>query len=168
MAGNSTFDVSTGVDFQEVTNAVAQAEKEIGQRYDFKGLVVKIELNKTDKKIVLGAPDEFKLKAVWDVLQSKLVRRHVPVRNFHPGKVEPASGGTARQEIPIQQGLTQDMTREIVKAIKAAGMKKVQAAIQGDTVRVSSPSRDDLQAAIALLKGKDFGAELTFGNYRTQ
>ena len=168
MAGTNSFDVTTGVDYQEVTNAVQQAEKEIAQRYDFKGLKVEIELNQKENKLVLGAPDEFKLKAVWDVLQTKLIRRHVPTRNFHPGKVESASGGSVRQEFPIQQGLTQDMAREIVKVIKAAGLKKVQAAIQGDTVRVSSGSRDDLQSTIALLKQKDIGAELKFENYRSQ
>jgi uncharacterized protein YajQ (UPF0234 family) len=168
MAATSSFDVTTGVDYQEVTNAVQQAEKEIAQRYDFKGLTVGIELDKKENTIVLTAPDDYKIKAVWDVLESKLIRRHVPTRNFAPGKVEPAAGGTVRQEVPIQQGLTQEMTREIVKVIKAAGMKKVQAAIQGDTVRVSSPSRDDLQAVIALLKSKDLGAELRFENYRTQ
>ena len=165
--GSNSFDVSTGVDFQEVLNAVQQAEKEIGQRYDFKGLRVGIELSKTEKTLVLSAPDDYKLKAVWDVLVSKLVRRKVPTRNLHPGNVEPAAGGTVRQTVEIQQGLTSDMAREIVRIIKDAKMKKVQAAIQGDAVRVSSPSRDELQAVIALLKSKEFPAELTFGNYRS-
>ncbi|MFN0152152.1 MAG: YajQ family cyclic di-GMP-binding protein [bacterium] len=168
MAGTNSFDVTTGVDYQEVQNAVQQAEKEIGQRYDFKGMLVTIEIDKKENKLVLGAPDEYKLKAVWDVIESKLIRRHVPTRNFTPGKVEPAGGGASRQEVPIQQGLTQDMAREIVKHVKGSGMKKVQAAIQGETVRISSGSRDDLQAVIALLKGKDVGAELKFENFRSQ
>lgn len=167
MASSSSFDVTTGVDFNEVHNAVMQATKEITQRYDFKGLKVSIELNQKEKKIVLAAPDEFKLKAIWDVLQSKLVRRQVPLKNLAPGAAEPAAGGSARQEIAIQDGLTADMAREVARAIKDAKMKRVQAAIQGDTVRVSSPSKDDLQAAIALLKDLDVGAELKFGNYRS-
>ena len=165
--GANSFDVSTGVDFQEVLNAVQQAEKEIGQRYDFKGLRVGIELNRTEKTLLISAPDDYKLKAVWDVLLSKLVKRKVATRNFHPGKVEPAAGGTVRQTVEIQQGLTADMAREIVRIIKDAKMKKVQTAIQGDAVRVSSPSRDELQAVIALLKAKEFPAELTFENYRS-
>ena len=167
MASTSSFDVTTGVDFNEVLNAVTQATKEITQRYDFKGLKVSIELDQKEKRIVLAGPDEFRLKAIWDVLQSKLVRRQVPLKNLAPGKVEPAGGGTARQSIAIQDGLTADMAREVARAIKDAKMKRVQAAIQGDTVRISSPSKDDLQAAIALLKGLDVGVELKFGNYRS-
>ncbi len=168
MAKSNSFDVTTGVDFNEVQNAVQQAEKELTQRYDFKGLSVSIELNKTDKKVVLGGPDEYKLKAIWDVLQSKLIKRNVPLRNFHAGKIEPASGATARQEMAIQQGLTPEAAREIAKIVKDAGLKKVQAAIQGDTVRISSPSREDLQSVIGILKAKDLGVELTFENYRSQ
>jgi uncharacterized protein YajQ (UPF0234 family) len=167
VASSSSFDVTTGVDFNEVNNAVTQATKEITQRYDFKGLKVSIELDQKEKKIVLAAPDDFKLKAVWDVLQSKLVRRQVPLKNLKPGTIEPAGGGTARQAIEIQDGLTADMAREVSRAIKDAKMKRVQAAIQGDTVRISSPSKDDLQEAIALLKGLDVGVELKFGNYRS-
>ena len=167
MASNSSFDVTTGVDFNEVSNAVTQATKEITQRYDFKGLKVSIELDQKEKKIVLAAPDEFRIKAIWDVLQSKLVRRHVPLKNLEPGAVEPAGGATARQAIAIQDGLTADLAREVARAIKDAKMKRVQAAIQGDTVRISSPSKDDLQAAMALLKTLDVGVELKFGNYRT-
>ena len=167
MASNSSFDVTTGVDFNEVHNAVTQATKEITQRYDFKGLKVGIELDQKEKKLTLTGPDEFKLKAIYDVLQSKLVRRQVPLKNLEPGAVEPAGGGTARQTIAIQDGLTADMAREVAKAIKDAKMKRVQAAIQGDTVRISSPSKDDLQEAIALLKSLDVGVELKFGNYRS-
>ena len=167
MASNSSFDVTTGVDFMEAHNAVDQATKEITQRYDFKGLKVSLTLDQKEKKITLAAPDEYKLKAMWDVLQSKLVRRQVPLKNLKPGKVDPAAASSVRQEIEIQDGLTADMAREVARVIKDAKMKKVQAAIQGDTVRISSPDKDALQSAIALLKQQDFGVELKFGNYRT-
>jgi uncharacterized protein YajQ (UPF0234 family) len=167
VAGNSSFDVTTGVDFMEVHNAVDQATKEITQRYDFKGLKVSIELNQKDKKIVLAAPDDYKIGAIWDVLQTKLARRQVPLRNLKPGKIDPAASATVRQEIEIQDGLTADMAREVARTIKDAKLKKVQAAIQGDTVRVSSPIKDELQGVIALLKQADFGVELKFGNFRS-
>jgi hypothetical protein len=166
VASSSSFDVTTGVDYMEVNNAVTQATKEITQRYDFKGLKVSIELDQKEHKITLAAPDEFKLKAVWDSLQGKLVRRQVPLKNLKPGDVIPAAGSTVRQEVAIQDGLTADLAREVAKVIKDAKMKKVQAAIQGDTVRISSPSKDELQAAIALLKQQDLGVELKFGNFR--
>jgi uncharacterized protein YajQ (UPF0234 family) len=167
LASSSSFDVTTGVDFMEVHNAVDQATKEITTRYDFKGLKVSIELDQKEKKLTLAAPDEFKLKAMWDVLQSKMVRRQVPLKNLNPGKVEPAAGSSVRQVVEIQAGLTADMARDVVRVIKDAKVKKVQAAIQGDTVRVSAPVKDDLQGVIALLKEHDFGVELKFGNYRT-
>jgi len=151
----------------EVHNAVDQATKEITQRYDFKGLKVSIELNQKDKKIVLAAPDDYKIGAIWDVLQTKLARRQVPLRNLKPGKIDPAASATVRQEIEIQDGLTADMAREVARTIKDAKLKKVQAAIQGDTVRVSSPIKDELQGVIALLKQADFGVELKFGNFRS-
>jgi len=151
----------------ETHNAVDQAMKEITQRYDFKGLKVSIELNQKEKKLTLAAPDEFKLKAMWDVLQSKLTRRQVPLKNLKPGKVESALGGSMRQEIAIQDGLTADLAREVARVIKDAKMKNVQAAIQGDTVRISSPSKDELQGVITLLKQQDLGVELKFGNYRS-
>jgi uncharacterized protein YajQ (UPF0234 family) len=164
---SSSFDVTTGVDFMEVHNAVDQATKEITQRYDFKGLRVSIELNPKEKAITLAGPDEFKLAAMWDVLQGKLVRRQVPIRNLKPGKVEPAAAGSARQVIAIQDGLTSEMARDIVRVIKDAKLRKIQATIQGDTVRVSSPGKDELQGVIALLRQQDFGVELKFGNYRS-
>jgi uncharacterized protein YajQ (UPF0234 family) len=167
VAGTSSFDVTTGVDYMEVNNAVTQATKEITQRYDFKGLKVSLDLDQKEHTITLAAPDAFKLKAVWDVLQSKLVRRQVPLKNMTPGDVEPAAGSSVRQVVKIQDGLTADLAREVAKAIKDAKMKKVQAAIQGDTVRISSPSKDELQGAIALLKQQDFGVELKFGNFRS-
>jgi uncharacterized protein YajQ (UPF0234 family) len=167
VAGTSSFDVTTGVDYMEVTNAVTQATKEITQRYDFKGLKVSIDLDAKAHTITLAGPDEFKLKAMWDVLQSKLVRRQVPLKNMKPGEVEPAASASVRQVVAIQDGLTADMARDVARAIKDAKMKKVQAAIQGDTVRISSPSKDELQAAITLLKQQDLGVELKFGNFRS-
>ena len=167
MASTSSFDVTTGVDFMEAHNAVDQTTKEITQRYDFKGVKTEISLNQKEKKITLAAPDEFKLKAIWDVLQSKMVRRGVPLKNLKPGDVQPASMGSARQEIAIQDGLTADMARDVVRVIKDAKLRKIQASIQGDTVRVSSPSKDELQGVMTLLKQNDFGVELKFGNYRS-
>jgi uncharacterized protein YajQ (UPF0234 family) len=168
VASTSSFDVTTGVDYMEANNAVDQATKEITQRYDFKGLKVSIELNEKEKSITLAAPDEFKLTAVWDVLQSKMVRRQVPLKNLKPGKIEPAASSSVRQVIEIQDGLNADMAREVAKAIKDAKLKKVQAAIQGDTVRISSPSKDDLQGVMQMLKEQDFGVELKFDNFRSK
>ena len=167
MASSSSFDVTTGVDYMEANNAVVQATKEITQRYDFKGLKVSIELNPKEKTITLAAPDEYKLKAMWDVLQSKMTRRGVPLKNLKPGAVEAALSGSTRQVIAIQDGLTADMARDVVRVIKDAKLRKVQSAIQGDTVRISSPGRDELQGVIALLKQHDFGVELKFGNFRS-
>ena len=168
MAATQSFDVTTGCDMQEVDNAVNQAIKEITQRFDFKGLKVGIELSRAENKIVLTGPDDFKIKAIWEVLQTKLVRRKVPLRNLTPGEIDAAGGGTARQEISLQQGIPTETAREIVKFLKDQKLKKVQASIQGDQVRIASPSRDELQGVMALLRAKDFGVELNFGNYRSQ
>jgi uncharacterized protein YajQ (UPF0234 family) len=167
MAQTQSFDITTGCDMQEVDNAVNQAVKEITQRFDFKGIQVGVELRRAENTIVLTGPDDFKIKAIWEVLQTKLVKRKVPLRNLKPGDIQPAGGGTARQEIALQQGIPIETAREIVKYLKEQKLKKVQAAIQADQVRVSSPSRDDLQQAIGLLRQKDFGVELSFGNYRS-
>jgi uncharacterized protein YajQ (UPF0234 family) len=167
MASTSSFDVTTGVDLMEVTNAVDQATKEITQRYDFKGLKVGIELDKKEHTITLTGPDEFRISAIWDVLQSKLVRRGVPLKNVTPGTVEPAIGSTARQVLKMTSGLDADMARAVVKAIKEAKLRKVQTSINGDTVRISSPSKDELQGVMALLRQGDFGVELKFDNFRT-
>lgn len=167
MASTSSFDVTTGVDMMEVQNAVEQASKELLQRYDFKGLKVGIELDMKAKSITLTAPDENRLAAVWDVVQSKMVKRKVPLKNLKPGKIETAAMSSARQVVPIQDGLTQEQAKEVVKFLKEAKLKKVQASINAETVRVSGPDKDDLQAAIALLKGHDFGIELNFGNFRS-
>jgi uncharacterized protein YajQ (UPF0234 family) len=167
MAGMQSFDVTSGCDLQEVDNAVNQALKEIHQRYDFKGSNVSIDFQRAEKKMVLRGPDDFKLRAMWEVLQQKLVRRQVPVRNLHPGRIMPAAGGSVSQEIELQQGIPIETSRAIVKFIKEKKLKKVQVEIQGDQVRVSSPSRDDLQSVIGLLREQDFGLELKFGNYRS-
>jgi uncharacterized protein YajQ (UPF0234 family) len=167
MAITQSFDITTGCELQEVDNAVNQAMKEIRQRYDFKGLNVGIDFRRADNKLVLHAPDEFKLRAVWDVLQEKMVRRHVPLKNLQQGKALPAAGGTVTQEVNLQQGIPIETARSIVKFIKELRIKKVQAEIRADQVRVASPSRDDLQTVIHKIKEQDFGVELTFGNYRT-
>ena len=167
MASTSSFDVTTGVDYMEVHNAVDQTTKEITTRYDFKGLKVAVELNQKEKTITLTAPDDYKAGAIWEVLQSKMVRRGVPLKNLTPGTIETAAGATVRQVIAIQDGLTADMAREVARTIKDAKLKKVQASIQGDTVRISSPSKDELQGVITLLKQQDFGVELKFGNFRS-
>jgi cyclic-di-GMP-binding protein len=167
MAKNSTFDITSTVDLQEVDNALNQARKEVGQRYDFKGSTAEIEFSKAESSITLLSDDEFKLKALVDVVETKLIKRGVPVRNLDYGSIESASGGKARQVVKLQQGITTEKGKEIVKAIKEGGFKKVQAQIQDDQVRVQSPSIDDLQAVIAMLKKQDFGLELQFGNFRS-
>lgn len=166
MAQQSSFDVSTSVDLQEVDNAVNQAQKEIAQRYDFKGSKASIDFRRGENMLVLVADDDFKMRALFDVLQGKLIKRGVPVKNLDIGAVTPAGGDTVRREVKLKMALDSDTAKKIVALLKEAKLKKVQAAIQGDQVRVSSPSKDDLQGAIALLRGKDFGVELKFGNYR--
>lgn len=166
MAQQSSFDVTTGVDLQEVDNAVNQAQKEIAQRYDFKGSKASIDFRRAENMLVLVADDDFKMRALFDVLQGKLIKRGVSVKNLDIGAVTPAGGDTVRREVRLKMALDTDTAKKIVAVLKEAKLKKVQAAIQGDQVRVSSPSRDDLQGAIALLRGQDFGVELKFGNYR--
>ena len=166
MAQQCSFDVTSNVDLQEVDNAINQARKEVAQRYDFKGSKASIEFNPTESKLVLVADDEFKLNALWEIVQTRLVRRNVPVRNLTRGSVQPAASSTVRQEIALQQGIPTEKARDIVKFLKDAKMKKVQAAIQGDQLRVSSPSRDELQEVMRLLREQDFGVALQFGNYR--
>ncbi len=166
MAATSSFDITSPVDFQEVDNALNQARKEVGQRYDFKGARTDIVLNEAEKTLTLVAGDEFRMNALWDIVQTRLVRRNVPLKNFTVGESEPAAGGTVRRVIPIQEGIPIEAAREIVKLIKDRKLKKVQASIQGDQVRVTSPSRDDLQEAMRHLREHDFGIALQFGNYR--
>jgi uncharacterized protein YajQ (UPF0234 family) len=150
----------------EVLNSIQQAQKEIQQRYDLKDSHSSIELNEKEGKMVLASKDEFKLKAVVDILESKLVKRKVPLKNLSFGTVTPAAGSTVRQEVTLQQGIPTEKAREIVKAIKDAKLK-VQASINGDFVRVSGRDRDTLQQAIQLLKAADFGLDMQFTNYRT-
>lgn len=164
MAAENSFDVVSKIDMAEVTNAVTQAMKEIGQRFDFKGS--KSNITQEKDALVIVSDDEYKLKSVIDILQGKLVKRGVPVRNLTYGKVEAALAGTVRQKITLQQGIPIDKAKEIVKAIKDSKIK-VQASIQADQVRVSGKDRDNLQTVIQLLKGKDFGIELQFDNYRS-
>jgi uncharacterized protein YajQ (UPF0234 family) len=166
MAQQNSFDVTTGADLQEVDNAVNQAQKEVATRYDFKGSPATIEFDRAKNLLKLEAENDYKLTALWDILQTKLIRRQVPIKNMKLGEVQPASGGRSRQEITLTQGIPTEAAKEIVKAIKANGFKKVQAAILGEEVRVSSPSRDELQEVMAFLRSKDFGIELNFGNYR--
>ena len=150
----------------EVLNAVQQALKEIHQRYDLKDSKSNIELNEKDKKVILTSADEFKLNAVNEVLQGKLVKRKVPLKAFTYGKIETAAGSTVRQEVTLQQGIPIEKSREIVKFIKDT-KKKAQAAINGDLVRVSSKDRDTLQEIIAALRGHDFGIDTQITNYRS-
>jgi cyclic-di-GMP-binding protein len=166
MASNSSFDVSTGADLQEVDNAVNQALKEIAQRYDFKGTHCTIEFDRDKAEIRLSADDEFRMDALVDVLQSRMIKRGVPIKNLKVGDIVAGTGQSVRRTVSLTQGIPQDIAKKIVKAVKDGGFKKTQASIQGDEVRVTSPSRDELQAVIAALKAQDFGIELNFGNYR--
>jgi uncharacterized protein YajQ (UPF0234 family) len=166
MAAQSSFDITSTIDFQEVDNALNQARKEVGQRYDFKGAIAEIALNAAEKTLTLTASDEMKMNALWEIVQTRLVRRGVPIKNFKAPDSEPAAGGTVRRVIPIQQGIPIEAAREIVKFVKDRKLKKVQAAIQADQVRVSSPSKDELQDAMRALRDHDFGVALQFGNYR--
>ena len=164
MASECSFDVVSKVNMDEVKNAITMAMKEIGQRYDFKGSVSDIEL-KDEAVLVLKSDDEVKLKAVIDVLQSKLVKRGVSIRAMEYGKLEPAAKGTVRQEVKILQGIPTEKAKAMVKVIKDAKLK-VQAAIQGEQLRISGKSKDDLQDTMALLKKNDQGMDLQFTNYR--
>ena len=166
MATAYSFDVTSNIEMPEVENAVNQARKEIGQRFDFKGSMAAIDLDQKAATLTLTAEDNFRLEAVWDVLQTRLIKRNVPVKNLKRGEIEPAAGSTVRQVITLQQGISTDAAREIVKHLKELKLKKVQASIQADQVRVSSPSKDDLQGAMQALRAKDFGIALQFGNYR--
>ena len=163
---DNSFDIISKIDLQEVGNAIHQAEKEISTRYDLKNSKSAIELDQTNKKIVLRSQDDFTLRAVAEVLNQKLVKRGVPLKGLIRGKVQEAAGSTVTQEITLQQGIPMEHAREIVKLIKNQKLK-VQASIQGDQVRVSGKNRDDLQAVISMLKGRDFEIDMQFANYRT-
>ena len=166
MASQASFDISTGADLQEVDNAVNQATKEIIQRYDFKGSKAAIAFDRPKATLTLVADDDFRMKALFDVLQGKLVKRGVSLKNLELGEVTPAAGDTVRREIKLTQGIPQEKAKAIVKALKDRKFKKAQASIQGAEIRVQSPSKDELQEVIAFLRAQDFGIELKFGNYR--
>ncbi len=165
MASDNSFDIVSKVDLQEVSNAIQNALKEVHTRFDLKDIKSDIQIEGKDA-IILTSVDEYKLKAVNDILQSKLVKRGVPIKALSYGVVEPAAGSSARQKITMQQGIPQEKAKEIVRVIKDS-KKKAQASIQGDAVRVSSKDRDTLQEIIALLKGHDFGIDMQFTNYRS-
>lgn len=166
VATQQSFDVTTGVDLQEVDNAVNQALREIAQRYDFKDSKCVIELDRNNALVRLEADDSFRMKALLEILKARFVKRGVPLKNVNPGEDQPAGAGRVRKQIALTQGISGDTARAILKAFKAEKFKKVQMAIQGDQLRVSSASRDALQDIMAFLKGQDFGIELDFGNYR--
>jgi cyclic-di-GMP-binding protein len=163
---DNSFDVVSKIEMPEVHNAVQQAVKEVHQRYDLKDSKSNIELNEKDNKIVITSADEFKLKAVVDILQSKLVKRNVPLKGLSYGEIMPAAGSTVKQEISLQQGIAIEKAREIVKVVKDSKLK-VQASIQGDFVRVAGKDRDTLQNAIKLLREHDFGIDMQFTHYRS-
>ncbi len=163
---DNSFDIVSKIEMPEVSNAVQQALKEIHQRYDLKDSHSGIELNEKDNKVVLHSADDFKLKAVVDILQSKLVKRQVPLKGLSYGVITPAANSSVRQEVTLQQGISAEKAREIVKMIKDS-KKKVQASIQGDLVRVTGKDRDSLQEIIALLRAHDFGIDVQFTNYRS-
>ena len=164
MAKENTFDIVSKTDYAELGNALNQTAKEISQRFDFKGSKAAAELQ--DKDLMLTAEDETKLRNMNDILQSKLVKRGISLKALDYQKIEPAAGGTVRQVVKVQQGIPIDKAKEVVKFIKDSKMK-VQASIQGETVRVSGKDRDTLQEVMAQLKGKDFGIDMKFDNYRS-
>jgi len=163
---DNSFDVASKIDLNEVLNAVQQTSKEIGTRYDLKDSKSSVELNEKEHKILLASSDEYKLKAVTEILGQKLVKRNVPLKGLEYGSITHASAGSVKQEIILQQGISTEKAKDVVKLLKDSKLK-VQASIQGDVVRVSGKDRDTLQQAIALLRGKDFGIDMQFINFRT-
>ena len=166
MAKKQSFDITTSIDLQEVDNAVNQAIKETLTRYDFKGTSCEIDFDRATSSVKLDADDEYRLTQLLGVVREKLARRQVPLKNIDEGPVEVGSLGRARMAIRLKSGIDQETAKKIVKDIKDDGFKKVQVQIQGEELRVTSASRDDLQAVMAFLKPKDYGVELMFGNYR--
>jgi uncharacterized protein YajQ (UPF0234 family) len=166
MATTASFDITSTIDLQEVDNAVNQARKELAQRYDFKGSKAAIDFKRAENVIDLVADDNFKMDAVWDILQTRMVRRSVPVKNLTLSDPEPIAGGLVKRTVTLTIGIPIERAKEIVQFLKDRKLKKVQASIQGDQVRVTSPSKDELQSAIQLLREGDFGVALQFGNYR--
>ncbi len=165
MAQQNTFDITSTIDLAEVANAINQATKEVHTRFDFKGSSSSIEIEGKEA-IVLASDDEYKLKSLNDILQTKLIKRSVPLKGLTYGKIEQALGGTVRQRVDLQQGIPQEKAKEIVRFIKDRKFK-VQASIQGDFVRVAGKDRDTLQEVIAALRQEDFGIDMQFTNYRT-
>lgn len=163
MASEHSFDIVSKVDMQELDNAVRQAMREIETRFDFKGSKSEIRLEK--QEVVIIADDDYKLKSVIDILHSKMARRGVSMKNAEFGKVEPAAGGTVRQTLSIKQGIDQDVAKQITKLIRESKLK-VKSQIQGDQIRVSGKSKDDLQKVIHMVKEADFPLELQFVNFR--
>lgn len=166
MAKKQSFDISTSVDLQEVDNAVNQAIKETLTRYDFKGTKCELDFDRAAGAVKLEADDEYRLTQLMNVLREKLSRRQVPLKNIDESKVEVGSLGRARMVVSFKNGIDQETAKKISKDIRDEGFKKVQVQIQGEELRVTSPSRDELQAVIAFLKPNDYGVELMFGNYR--
>jgi len=166
MAQAASFDITSTVDLQEVDNAVNQAKKELAQRYDFKGSRAAIDLNKAENTIALTADDDFKMNALWEILQTRMVRRGVPTKNLTLGDAERAANDTVRRTVKLQQGIPTEAAKDIVRFLKDQKLKKVTAAIMTDQVRVTSPSKDELQEAMRQLRDHDFGCALQFGNYR--
>jgi len=165
MAADSSFDIVCKIDMQEMDNAINQARQEVSQRYDFKGSKSEINLDKGANTLTLTSDDDYKLTALTDILQSKLVKRKISLKALGYGKVEQAAGGTVRQVVTLQNGIPQDKAKEIVKLIKNMKLK-VNAAIQGDQLRVSGKKLDDLQAVMGMLKEQDLGIHMQFVNYR--
>jgi uncharacterized protein YajQ (UPF0234 family) len=166
MAKDPSFDVTTGVNLQEVDNAVNQAQKEIAQRYDFKDAKVEIIFKRAEGQINLSADSDMRMRALFDVVQGKLIKRGVPVKNLDIGEIIQAGGDILKREVKLKQALDVETAKKVAAAIKEQKFKKVNASIQGDQVRVSAPSRDELQAVIQFLRTGDYGVELQFGNYR--
>ncbi len=165
MAQQNSFDITSKIEYTEVVNAINQALKELQNRFDYKGSISNIEMEKQEA-IILTSDDEYRLKGLDDILQSKMVKRNVPLKGLTYGKIESALGGTVRQRITLQDGIPQDKAKEIVKFIKETKLK-VQASIQGELVRVTGKDRDVLQDVIAALKPEDFGIDMQFTNYRS-
>jgi uncharacterized protein YajQ (UPF0234 family) len=166
MAADNSFDIVSKVDIQEVRNAIDQATKEVKARFDLKDSKSEIKLEEEDKVLQLASENEYKLKAVIEILQQKMVKRGIPLKNLDYEKIEPATGSSVRQKIKLQQGIPSEKAKDIVRVIKDS-KKKVQATIQGDTVRITGKDRDTLQEVIALLKGRDFGIDMQFTNFRS-
>src|SRR4030067_1628769 len=165
MAAENSFDIVSKIDLQEVKNAIEQALKEVGQRFDFKGSKSDIRLDESATEISVTSDDEYKLKSLIDILQTKLIKRGISPKALTYGKVESGLGGTAKQKITLQQGIPSDKAKEIVRAIKDLKLK-VQTQIQGDQLRVTGKDKDDLQSAIKYLRATDFGIDMQFTNYR--